>query len=583
MLSSLATHKAARTLKVKVNGRELEAHNNETVLELCDRHNIKIPRLCHHPALPPRASCRVCLVECNGQWLSPACVTTVWDGLSIDTQSPKVEEAVKANLAMLLETHDERCTSCVKNFDCSFRDMCYDYNVDVAERQPASPETIDKSTPSLQLDVAKCVLCGRCVRACSHVAGQHAIQMSNRAHHLTVEPAGGVSLAKTNCIQCGQCTLYCPVGALTEKSEATDVMQRLSEHKAKFHVCQIDPACGVTIGEAFGAGAGKDFTPQLVTAARDLGFDMVFSTETGNDLYAIEEAEELLKRIKDKKTKWPMFSSACPAWINYCERSRPDLIKKLGTTRTPDQLLAALIKNKLAARWPGLKINPEDIFCATITPCLAKKDSIKRAGLQTKSGIPETDVAISVRELVQMMRLQPLKLQELKAGKFDAPYGEGSQASRAFVSSGGVADAVVRTAYKKAFGTDLGPLQFTAVKGLPAKIATVDFNGTPVKVAVAEGTANTVKLVEAIEAGHPEVKDVIYVEALACTNGCVVGGGSPHFEHLDVLEKRHQAVTEYASKSNAKTALDCQAVRAIHDDVHKSHELLRAKYAAQKK
>ena len=240
MLSTLSratnsSQSIARNITVTVNGRKLEAKKGETVLELCDRNHIHIPRLCYHPNLPPRASCRVCLVECDGKWLSPACVTTVWDGLKIDTKSEKVVNSVRNNLKELLDCHDETCSDCVANHRCQFRDMNVSFSVKAENSEHKDEPAVDRSTNSIVLDTSKCVLCGRCIRACEEVAGQSAIIFGNRAKHMTVQPAGGKTLQDTSCIKCGQCTLYCPVGAITEKSQVQEVIYCPS--------CSSSPCC----------------------------------------------------------------------------------------------------------------------------------------------------------------------------------------------------------------------------------------------------------------------------------------------------------------------------------------------------
>ena len=241
--ASASTSNILRNITVTVNGRKLEAKKGETILELCDRNNIRIPRLCFHPNLPPKASCRVCLVECDGKWLAPACVTTVWDGLKIDTKSKMVKESVENNLKELLDCHDETCSSCVANHRCQFRDMNVAYSIKAETKEECSEEGIDESTNSIRLDTSKCVLCGRCIRACEEVAGQSAIIFGNRAKHMRIQPTFGQTLQDTSCIKCGQCTLYCPVGAITEKSQVKQALDILSNKGKKISVIQVAPAC----------------------------------------------------------------------------------------------------------------------------------------------------------------------------------------------------------------------------------------------------------------------------------------------------------------------------------------------------
>ncbi|OHS96235.1 Iron hydrogenase 1 [Tritrichomonas foetus] len=584
MLSSCLS----RNITVTVNGRNIEANKGETIMQLCDRIHVKIPRLCHHPNIPPKASCRVCLVECDKKWLAPSCVTEVWDGLTIDTQSKAVLEAVKGKLTMLLSTHDERCTSCVSNNKCSFRDMVYRYGVECKKREPPAPAIVDKTTNSIQLDLAKCLLCGRCVRACEHITGLNAIQFARRADNMTVEPAAGRTLVQTNCVQCGQCALYCPAGAITEKSQAREVLHDIRNHVDKIMVAIVSPSVKINIAEEMGLPEGTDCTGKIISMLKGLGFDLVFDGALGDDLMVYEESKELLNYLKEtketntdeNKKRLPLFSSNCPAFVNYIEQTRPDLIKNLSTCRSPQAMISSLVKNLLAKNWTGLTLYPEDFYCLTISSCLARKDEIERAGLVTLSGVKETDAAITTREFAQICRLNNTKFHSLKDdSQFDSIYGSGSGSAALLPTTGGLAEAVIRVISNgKLHNVEFKELQGTDNVG----IAEVVIENQSFKVAVVSGLRCACELIARIESGDAQVKDVKYVEVLSCPGGCASGGGSPKFEDPKVMDRRIIAlhnVDEHAKlKQSDENPIVLKLLKGDLSNTKLVHQLLHTSF-----
>jgi NADH-quinone oxidoreductase subunit G len=472
MLSAVSrSSRFSRFFNVPVNGVPLAAVSGETVLELCDRNNIKIPRLCHHPNLPPRASCRICLVECNGKWLSPACVTTVWDGLVIDTRTPAVETAVRGNLKLLLESHDERCTSCVANGSCDFRDLVYEYGADSPVREPPFPTAVETSTKAIQLDPSKCVLCGRCIRACEFITGQKAIQFTSRASHMAVEPAGGLPLSQTNCVQCGQCTLYCPVGAITEKNDSHAVITAVKT--AKSAVAYVDPSL-------FGSLASSG---QIVTALKRLGFSKVLNAASTSSSYVAAEAATLLARLESNSL--PLYSSYCTAWSNFLSKG-------------------SSVSQKVSNAKPTLPQVSGSDYSVVIGSCLAKKGVL--------SGV---NAVLSARELIQILRIAGVNLTTLPPTEFDGDAG-----SAALAASGGLSSAIA----KAAAVTD--KLNFAEVsEGI--KVATATMKGKSVRFALVDGILNATRLAKAVDNRDAKFAGLAFVEVNACPGGCVAGGGSP--------------------------------------------------------
>ena len=591
MLTSISSNSqfGHRPFKVIVNGRTLDAKKGETVLELCDRYNIRIPRLCHHPNLPPRASCRVCLVEQDGKWLTPACVTQVWENeknpVRFNTKSPRVLESVRNNLGLLLASHDEHCSQCVANHRCEFRDYVVDTGATATTREPPA-QGIDNSTNSITLDISKCVLCGRCIRACEVIAGQAAIAYGNRASHMRVQPAGGVSLAETSCVKCGQCTLYCPVGAITEKSQVREAMNVLQNRPRKLLVVQTAPAVRVALSEALGLPSGTISTGKMVAALRRLGFDKVYDTNWSADLTILEEANELISRLTKPNSVLPMFTSCCPAWVNYIEQSRPNFIPNLSTCRSPQGMLSSCIKNVLTK---NLGVPAKEIFTMSIMPCTAKKDEIERPQLRTKDGEKETDIVLTVRELAEMIKLSNINFLSLPDEEFDVPYGLASGAGAIFAATGGVMEAAARTAFEAVTGKKLTNVVIDGVRGLKVtKICTLDLEGTKLQVAVSHGIAEAGRLLDRLEAKDPELKDVKFIEVMACPGGCVNGGGTPKIKDNNVMMTRINAIYKIDDESKYRKSHDNPSIKAVYDEFfekpnsHKAHELLHTHYTARK-
>ena len=588
MLSSLTNSaqsvstQSLRNITVTVNGRKLEANKGETILELCDRNHIHIPRLCYHPNLPPRASCRVCLVECDGKWLSPACVTQVWDGLNISTKSEKVKRSVRNNLRELLDSHDETCSDCVANHRCQFRDMNVSWDVKAEKGEHKCAEGYDASTNSIVLDTSKCVLCGRCIRACEEVAGQSAIIFGNRGKHMRVQPAGGKTLQDTSCIKCGQCTLYCPVGAITEKSQVTEVMNLLSNKGKKLSVVQVAPAVRIALSEAFGLPEGTNCVKKMVSALRAIGFDLVYDTNFSADLTIIEESTELVSRLKDPNSALPMFTSCCPAWVNYVEQSAPDFIPNLSSCRSPQGMLSSCIKTYLPK---VMGIDAKDIINCSIMPCTAKKDEIERPELRNKDGLKETDYVLTIRELVEMIKLSNIDFNSLPDSEFDHMFGFGSGAGQIFGATGGVMEAAARTAFEKVTGKTLTNVDLVDVRGMEGiKIATFDMDGTKLKVAVSHGISTTAKLLDMIRSKDERVRDVKFIEVMACPGGCVVGGGTPQPKGKSTFTHRLSGIYNIDASMKIRKSHENPIIKSLYKEYlgepcgHLAHELLHTHY-----
>lgn len=567
---------------VTINGKQYQVEENRTVLEVCREIGIEIPTLCYHPALSIVGACRVCMVEIEGaRNLSPACATYVTDGMVIRTNSERVNRSVKFNLALLLSNHPNDCMTCDANGRCEFQDLIYRY--DVKDMFPKNLRNIpyDTSSPSLFRDMNKCILCGRCVRACEELQGLSILSMAERGYHSLPLPALGAPIAATDCINCGQCATVCPVGAITERMDFRRVVDELYKHD-KVLVVQTAPAVRVALGEEFGEEPGTISTGKMVAALRKLGFDYVFDTNFAADLTIMEEGSELLQRVKEGG-KFPMFTSCCPGWVNLMEKLYPEFRENLSTAKSPHEMLGALIKTYFAKK---IGKDPKDIFVVSVMPCTAKKDEAERETLLVKGHVA-VDAVITTRELGKLIKMNKIPYESLPEEEYDAPLGMSTGAAIIFGATGGVMEAALRTAYELYTGKELPKLDFEVVRGFEGvKEAEVDLNGKILKVAVAHGGANVIRLMDKIKSGEVYYD---FVEIMACPGGCIGGGGQPKSTRPDYLEKRMEAIYEIDENMPIRKSHENPAIKKIYEEFlehplsHVSHELLHTHYLDRKK
>lgn len=410
----------------------------------------------------------------------------------------------------------------------------------------ASPSP-DNSTNALTLDRSKCVSCGLCVKTCKTVAGQGVLKLVKAGSKKLVGTANGKPLQETNCVKCGQCTLVCGPGALMEKDQISVLEDILANPQGKTIICETAPAVRINLCDAMGLPAGTIGTGKMVSALKKLGFNYVFDTNFAADVTIVEEATELVGRLTKGGTL-PMFTSCCPAWVNYVEQSAPEMIPHLSSCRSPMGMFGAIIKSDWAQQ-KGLK--PNQIYHVAIMPCTAKKDEIEREQFKMEDGNKEIDLVITVRELMRLLKKRKINFKQLPDTEFDRCYSIGSGAGAIFCGSGGVMEAAVRSAYTFLTKKPMENLNLTAVRGEKdgIKITTADFDGVKVDVAVAQGIANAMKLIKMIKDKDPKVANVKFCEVMACPGGCVCGGGSTKAKTKKAVQQRVAAVYKIDEKS----------------------------------
>lgn len=577
-------------LNVKINGISVSVEKGSTILDAARAAGVEIPTLCFMKEKNEIGACRICVVEANegrGFRIVTACVYPVSEGMEVLTNTEKIQKARRTTLELILSTHEKKCLSCVRSTNCELQKLCRDYGVEESVFEGFKPTyELDTSTPHLVRDNNKCVLCRRCVAACNE---QYVgvIGANNRGIDTAIGTPFEVGLSNVPCISCGQCTVVCPTGALVEKDDADKIWAALADPD-KHVVVQTAPSIRATLGECFGMPIGTNVEGKMVAALRRLGFDKIFDTDFAADLTIVEEANELVERIKNNGTL-PMITSCSPGWVKFCEYYYPDMLEHLSTCKSPQQMAGAVIKTYYADK---MGIDPKDIVSVSVMPCTAKKFEIGRED-QSAAGVPDVDIAITTRELSRMIMRAGINFAYLPDEEFDSPLGEDTGAAVIFGATGGVMEAALRTANDWLTGKDNTDIDFTAVRGTQGlKQATVNINGSDIKVAVASGAAAAKCVMDRMKNGNPD--GWAFVEIMGCPGGCVNGGGQPIQpqyvrDTVDLKAVRAKALYDQDASMALRKSHESPVVKALYSEWydgfggHKAHHDLHTSYVPRKK
>ena len=576
-----------KMINIKINGMPCSVPYGTTILEAARQLGIEIPTLCYLKEINEIGACRFCVVEVTGaRSLVAACVFPIErEGTEIFTNSDRVRKARKTTLELILSTHERKCLSCVRSGNCELQKLCKEYGVDDEGKFDGDKPVyeIDYSAAHMVRDNNKCILCRRCVAACNQ-QGISVIGANARGIDTHIGSAFELPLNSTSCISCGQCIVNCPVGALYEKDDTEKVFEAISD-PTKHVVVQAAPAVRATLGECFDMPIGTDVTGKMFAALRRLGFDKVFDTNFAADLTIMEEATELLSRVKNGGVL-PMITSCSPGWIKYCEHYYPTELDHLSTCKSPMQMQGAIIKSYYAEK---NGIDPKDIVSVAIMPCTAKKFECGRDD-EAGAGYPDVDYVLTTRELGRMIDTAGINFKILPDESCDAPLGQGTGAAVIFGATGGVMEAALRTAAEVITGTELDNPEFHDVRGMEGvKEASYKLGDLDVKVAIASGTKNAKVLMDKVKDG---TADYTFIEIMGCPGGCINGGGQPvqsatvrNFTDLKGL--RAAALYENDKNRPHRKSHENEDVKAVYAEFlgepnsHKAHELLHTSYVAR--
>jgi iron-only hydrogenase group A len=499
----------------------------------------------------------------------------------VKTQSRKVIEARRMGLELLIAQHPLRCLTCYRNGKCQLQDLAQQYGLQQArfcrrdtlikDDHPAyPPRPIDQKSPAIAHDPNMCVLCGLCIEACRTIQAVDVIDFAYRSYERTVEPAFGQSLADVECTACGQCIQLCPVNAFYEKSDLSRVQNALQDPDTHV-VALLSPVVGVSIGEEFGQEAGTSLDGQLVTVLKHSGFDRVFHTGFGVDVVLLEEAYELLTRLKSEK-RLPMISSSSPAAVKYFEHFYPKMLPLFSTCKSPAQALGSLVKTYYATQYA---VPPEQIVTVSLTPCTAEKFECTRPEMVV-GDVPAIDACLTTKEIASLIQgLTGDRILSISPQPYDPPFDTISGAGLLFGAPGGMLEGVMRTFYELLTEKKLPAPEFPGTRD-PQGVQdiTLKMGSHTIHAAVVHSTGHVSQVLEKIKEGQ---KRYHYIEIKGCPQGCAQGGGEP----LPYAEHAIRA------RSHALYQLDeAQTIRKAHENPGLKHlyeRLLKKPAAAEAK
>ncbi|MBE6075397.1 MAG: ferredoxin [Selenomonas ruminantium] len=561
-----------------INNIPIEVPQGTKIMQAAAKLGIDIPHLCYHEDQRIKAHCRLCSVEVVGKRrLLAACSTEVWEGMEVHTDTQIVRDTQVSILQLMLANHHRDCLSCPRNQNCDLQRLCSRFNIlesplpSVVKEEPRI-----ETNPSIVRDPAKCIRCGRCIRACKDVQGIAALTYAGRSSDIVVTTAFNKPMEATDCILCGQCSLVCPTGAIVEKDDTTKVLDALQDPQ-KHVIVQVAPSVRVALGDAFGLEPGAIVTGQMVTALKLLGFDRVFDTNFGADLTIMEEGAEFLDRLQNGGTL-PMMTSCSPGWVNYMEKHFPNCIGHLSSAKSPMSMFGAIAKTYYAEK-SGIDV--KDIVTVSVMPCTAKKFEAARPEMG-RDGHQDVDIVLTTRELIKLIKYVGLRLRQLPESDFDSPLGLASGAAAIFGTTGGVMEAALRTVYEKLTGQTLEKLEFNEVRGFKGiKECSVNINGREIRICVAHTLRNARRIMEQVQQGTSPYD---FIEIMACPGGCIGGGGQPIGTTNAIRKKRMAALYEIDRSLPLRKSHDNPEIQTLYKEFlseplgEKAHELLHTTY-----
>ncbi|KAF2955797.1 NADH-dependent [FeFe] hydrogenase, group A6 [Marinitoga sp. 38H-ov] len=568
-------------MKIYINNREYDMPQDISILDAVKKANIKIPTLCYVEGMDPYGGCRLCVVEVEGsRTLVPSCAVKISEGMKIKTHSEKVRKVRRTIMQLIVASHgiscELNCLTCPKATSCELKTIAEEIGVTKINIPPVEKYLpTDFSSYSIVREPTKCIVCGRCIRACSNIQSVNIFTFANRGPNTIVTTFMNEGMGNVDCTNCGQCVMNCPTGALHEVYHIDGVWNAINDPE-KVVVVQTAPAVRVALGEPFGMEPGTISTGKMVAALRLLGFDKVFDTNFTADLTIVEEGTEFIHRFKEGG-KLPLFTSCSPGWIKFIEHNYPEFLPHLSSAKSPQQMFGAVAKHYYAKK---LGIPKEKLIVVSIMPCTAKKYEMNRPELAG-----DVDFVLTTRELAKMIKESGIDFKNLPDEKYDDPFGITTGAAAIFGVSGGVMEAALRTAYEILTGKELEKIDFVAVRGLnKVKEAEIEINGKKIRIAVVNTLGAARKLLEKMKNGEVEYH---FVEFMACPGGCIGGGGQPIPSTEEVLIKRMEAIYDIDYDSKLRKSHENPAVKKLYEEFlgepnsEIAHHILHTHYVAR--
>ncbi len=562
-----------------IDGKKVCVEEGTTVMEAARSIGIDIPRLCYLKGINEISACKVCIVELANNTIITSCNNPVEEGMTVFTNSPKVRSARKTNVELILSQHDCHCATCVRSRNCNLQALSNDLGIfHIPYEEDLAIVPWDESFPLIR-DSKKCIKCMRCIQVCDKVQAVNVWDVQNTGARTTVDVTGYTNIRESNCTLCGQCITHCPTGALRERDDIDKVISALSDPE-KITIVQIAPAVRTAWAEELHIEKDKATEGRMVAALKQIGIDYVYDTNFAADVTIMEEGHELLQRLANRdQHKWPMFTSCCPAWMNYVIKKYPQLIPNISTAKSPQQMFGALIKTYFAKTH---NIDPKDIVLISVMPCVSKKREATLEGMQSTEVGPDVDVVLTTRELARLIRAEHINPTLLEEAEWDTLFGGGSGAGMIFGATGGVMEAALRTACAVVEGKNPEFDRMKTVRGIEGrKEATFQIGNVELKTCIASGLRNADEIVQDILSGRSEFD---FVEIMACPGGCVGGGGQPIRDGYNMAEGRGSMLYHLDEKRENRYSHENKEVQRVYEEFlgeplgHMSHHLLHVEH-----